>query len=198
MSSGTAVPEASVTAQREVTTHYLQMLAPNELRPARPPAAEHRIEQVLQPPAAFARYLYSAVGGDWHWTDRLTWSKKRWESYLARAEVQLHTLQIGGAPVGYVELEGQPGGHVQLVYFGLIAERIGQGWGGWLLTRGVQLAWQTPEARRVWVHTCTLDGPAALGNYQARGFSIYRTENKTSSAVAPPGPWPGWERADVE
>jgi hypothetical protein len=29
---------------------------------------------------------------------------------------------------------------------------------------------------RVWVHTCTLDHPAALANYQARGMKIYYVE----------------------
>jgi GNAT superfamily N-acetyltransferase len=187
-----------MTFAREVTTWYLEMLSPSELRPARRPTAEHRIEQVVQPNAAFARYLYSAVGGDWHWTDRLAWSKQHWDDYLARPGLQLHTLVVGGAPAGYVELETQPGDHVQLVYFGLIAERIGQGFGGWLLTRAAQLAWQIPETRRVWVHTCTLDGPAALGNYQARGFRIYRTEVKPGPGGAAPGPWPGWDRNNVE
>jgi GNAT superfamily N-acetyltransferase len=185
-----------MTAQREVTTWYLEMLSATELRPARPPVTEHRIERVLRPSAAFARYLYCAVGGDWHWTDRLTWSKSRWDGYLARPEVELHALQVGGAPAGYVELERQPEGSAQLVYFGLVAELIGLGFGGWLLSRAVELAWQAPQTRRVWVHTCTLDGPAALRNYQARGFSVYRSETKSSPANAAPGPWPGWDRDD--
>ena len=29
---------------------------------------------------------------------------------------------------------------------------------------------------RVWVHTCTLDGPHALANYQARGLVTYKVE----------------------
>ena len=32
------------------------------------------------------------------------------------------------------------------------------------------------QPRRVWVHTCTLDHPAALANYQARGMKSYKTE----------------------
>ncbi len=31
-------------------------------------------------------------------------------------------------------------------------------------------------ARRVWLHTCTLDHPAALPNYVARGFRPFKTE----------------------
>ncbi|MEA2383683.1 MAG: hypothetical protein QOH72_3654, partial [Solirubrobacteraceae bacterium] len=31
-------------------------------------------------------------------------------------------------------------------------------------------------APRAWVHTCTLDGPNALPNYEARGLRRFRTE----------------------
>jgi hypothetical protein len=31
-------------------------------------------------------------------------------------------------------------------------------------------------ATRVWVHTCSLDHPSALANYQARGMRLYRHE----------------------
>jgi len=30
-------------------------------------------------------------------------------------------------------------------------------------------------AQRVWLHTCTLDGPHAIANYLARGFTPYKT-----------------------
>jgi len=30
--------------------------------------------------------------------------------------------------------------------------------------------------KRVWLHTCTLDHPAALPNYQKAGFAIYKEE----------------------
>jgi hypothetical protein len=34
-------------------------------------------------------------------------------------------------------------------------------------------------ATRVWLHTCTLDSPVALPNYEARGFVRYRSETYT-------------------
>jgi hypothetical protein len=36
----------------------------------------------------------------------------------------------------------------------------------------------SPAPSRVWVHTCTLDHPGALANYQARGFAIYKVEHE--------------------
>jgi hypothetical protein len=32
--------------------------------------------------------------------------------------------------------------------------------------------------RRVWVQTCSLDHPRALGNYEARGFKVFRVERE--------------------
>ncbi|MHC4106046.1 MAG: GNAT family N-acetyltransferase, partial [Planctomycetota bacterium] len=51
------------------------------------------------------------------------------------------------------------------------------GIGRQLLTAAVERAWQM-GARRVLVHTNTRDHPHALGNYQARGFRIFKEEQK--------------------
>jgi GNAT superfamily N-acetyltransferase len=65
---------------------------------------------------------------------------------------------------------------VEIAYFGLLPAFIGRGLGGALLTNAIEEAWQmSPE--RVWVHTCTLDHPSALANYQARGMEVYKVES---------------------
>jgi GNAT superfamily N-acetyltransferase len=69
-------------------------------------------------------------------------------------------------------------GSVEIVLFGLVAAAQGQGLGKWLLTRAVDEAWAM-GATRVWLHTCTLDSPVALPNYEARGFVRYRSETYT-------------------
>ena len=179
---------------QEVTTWYLEMRAVSQLRPARPPGVAHRVERVERPSAAFARFLYTAVGGGYQWTDRLPWSKARWDAHLQRGDVRLFTLQVDGAPAGYVELEQQAAGDVPLVYFGIVPEHFGRGLGGAFLTRSVQLAWQLPEVQRVWVHTCTLDAPSALGNYRARGFVVFDEKTRAVELAPIPGPWPGWNQ----
>jgi N-acetylglutamate synthase-like GNAT family acetyltransferase len=111
--------------------------------------------------------------------------------YLERPAVDTWVLHVAGTPAGYVELEVQPDDNVELAYFGLLPRFTGQRLGGYLLSVGVAHAWEQ-GARRVWVHTCSLDGPTALANYQARGFRVYdqRTEWQDLPPV-PPGPWPG-------
>ncbi len=47
-----------------------------------------------------------------------------------------------GSPVGYFELDAQPNGHVELAYFGLLPQFIGQGLGSYLLTVVIERAWQ--------------------------------------------------------
>ena len=62
------------------------------------------------------------------------------------------------------------------MYFGLGVRFIGKGMGGYLLSQANEKAWLLENTQRVWVHTCSLDHPSALKNYQARGFSIFKTE----------------------
>ena len=71
--------------------------------------------------------------------------------------------------------------------FGLVQA----GLGGHLLTCAIERGFATP-AGRVWLHTCTLDHPQALANYQARGLRLLKEET-TSMEVSeqPSGPWPG-------
>src|SRR5438067_9042349 len=146
----------------DVTTWSLQLLDRAELQPAPEPRAELELRQARLPSAEFGRFLYTAVGGDWFWTDRLPWSYRQWEERLAAPGVETWVAYECGTPAGYFELELQPSdASVEIAYFGLLGSSIGKGIGGWLLTRAVERAWEM-GGTRVWVHTCTLDGPNAL------------------------------------
>jgi hypothetical protein len=181
-----------------VTTTYLEQTDPKDLRPARPPY-DLDVVRAEVPSPEFSRFLYTAVGGDWHWVDRLGWTRDRWRSYLERPGAETWVAWHRGTPAGYVELDPQPCGVVEIAYFGLLADFIGRGAGGHLLTVGTSRAWDLatrwpdrPSTTRVWVHTCSLDGPRALANYEARGFRVYDvTEKDEDVATEPPGPWPG-------
>jgi len=83
---------------------------------------------------------------------------------------------VEGTPAGYFQLDAatEPGS-VEIAYFGLAPDAIGQGLGKHLLSCAVRDAWALGP-KRVWLHTCTLDHPHALPNYQKRGFVPYKTE----------------------
>jgi GNAT superfamily N-acetyltransferase len=150
---------------------HLELRSAAELVPARVPAAVP--ELVLRRPISPADYLalYSLVGDQWLWRDRLVWTDAELESYLALPDVYVWTPMVGGAEAGYFELKQHTDRSVELMYFGLAPAFIGKGLGGWLLTRAVEESFAL-GASRLQLNTCTLDAPQALPNYLARGFRI--------------------------
>jgi ribosomal protein S18 acetylase RimI-like enzyme len=167
-----------------VTTWSLELNAPDELRPSAVPSqgAGVRIVRAEVASAEFGRFLYTAVGADCEWTDRLPWTPEQWRTHLAQAGTEVWVAYAHGTPAGYVELGAQDAGVVEIVYFGLLPQFRGRGVGGHLLSYGTERAWDLGErwegreaTRRVWVHTCSLDGPHALANYRRRGFRVFDT-----------------------
>ena len=79
---------------------------------------------------------------------------------------------------GYYELHRPDGENAEIRYFGLAPQFLDKGFGGPLLSQAIRSAWEWPGTRRVWVHTCSLDHPAALANYQARGLQLYKQEHE--------------------
>jgi GNAT superfamily N-acetyltransferase len=176
---------------RPVTTFYLEMRDPRDLRPRRSPRTDIAMVRVTPPSPQLNRFFYTAVGADWHWTSRLPWTYQQWLDYLDRPELETWMLTVQSVPAGYFELEAQPGADVEIAYFGLLPPYVGCGLGSHLLTAAIERGWAM-GARRVWVHTCTLDHPQALANYQARGLALYKQETKIEEvATQPTGPWPG-------
>jgi len=71
--------------------------------------------------------------------------------------------------VGMLELDFRQSGECEIAFVGLVPDLAGQGHGRWLLAKALRLAWRD-GVRRVHVHTCTLDHPAALRAYERAGF----------------------------
>jgi GNAT superfamily N-acetyltransferase len=174
----------------EVRRWYLEMRSPAQLRPSAAPDPAPQIVRAEVPSPALNRFLYTSIGGDWHWTDRLPWTWEQWMRWLDRPQLQTWVMSVSGTPAGYFELEQQAGEQVEIAYFGIAAPFIGRRLGGHLLTVALQKAWAT-GAKRVWVHTCTLDHAAALANYQSRGMTVFKEETEMKQLGETPGPWPG-------
>ncbi len=167
----TLAPEGSRGARPVVVT-ALEMLDHMWIDPAREPAGSARMLRSAPPDAQLSRRCYQLVGGPWSWVDRLSWSGQQWQQWVDRPGHELWTLQVDEQLAGYFELSPEPDGVVELAYFGLVPGFQGRGLGGWMLTCALRRAWQLPGTRRLWVHTCELDGSAALPNYLARGLRI--------------------------
>ena len=180
----------------QVRVTHLEMASPGELLPSLRVPDDVLLLRASIPSPELGRFLYTAVGGDWYWRERLSWSWQQWLVWLSRPEIETWVVYEKGSPAGYFELECQADAVVQITYFGLLPRFTGRGLGGYLLTQAIQRAWTLrPAVRRVWVHTCTLDHAGALPNYLARGFRIFKQEDlEVELPDRPPGPWPGAER----
>jgi GNAT superfamily N-acetyltransferase len=160
----------------EIVRTYLEMRDPAQLTGPTLDDPRARLERLDACTPAEYRALYAAVGDAYHWHDRDAWTDAQLGAYLARADVAVWRLTYDGALAGYFELADHAAdGSVELVYFGLLAPFHGRGLGARLLVAAAAEAWRrAPD--RVWLNTCTLDSPAALPNYRARGFVAYREE----------------------
>ena len=159
----------------EVTRTYLEMRDPSELQRARSNDPRICVEQVHECPSSLFRYLYVEVGRNYYWIDRLPWTDEDIARHLLQPENSLWLMTYDGKTAGYFELRKCEDGSIEIAYFGLLQDFLGRGLGKHLLTCATEQAW-ADGANRVWLHTCTLDDPAAMPNYLKRGFRPLKTE----------------------
>ncbi len=161
------VPDREVAA---VVT-FLEMRKPHELQV---PASNLSLRPILRPDCDHYRQLFRRVGQNWLWFSRLILSDERLEAIIDDDAVELFAVvdEIG-AEIGMVELDFREKGECELAFLGLVPELAGRGHGRWLLGETLRLAWRD-GVRRVHVHTCTLDHPAALPAYESAGFAPYK------------------------
>lgn len=146
-------------------------------RPRPAPLPDSRLRLVRWPapkPDAY-RALFRRVGARWLWYSRLALSDAALATILAEPERQVHVaVDRAGVELGLVEFT-RTGASVHLAYFALVPELAGQGLGRWLMAETLARAWRR-ETERLWLNTCTLDHPSALGFYRAQGFeAVSRT-----------------------
>lgn len=115
------------TRRMEIVTHYLEITDPGEFRPSHLVRKDFSAVLASDPSPELNRFLYTAVGGDHYWIQRLDWTYDRWMEYLERPELETWIAHVGGNPAGYFELEEQPQSSFEIVQFGLLPRYIGQG-----------------------------------------------------------------------
>ena len=171
-------PRRDVPAGKlEVVVTYLEMTE----RPTRPPAphppAKVALMRLERPTVSFYRYLYNTVGEPWLWYERRRISDEALRRVIHDPKVEIYVLYLHGSPAGFVELDRRRRGEVEIAYFGLMPEFLGRGFGRYLLDWAVDEAW-TKEPKRLWLHSCNLDHPRAITNYQRSGFVPFKQETK--------------------
>jgi GNAT superfamily N-acetyltransferase len=158
----------------DVKVYYLEMRA--HMRGSLPAPREGlAILHAQKPTVAYYRFLYNGVGKEYHWYSRGRLSDADLAKLIENPLNEVYVLHINGCPAGFAELDRRQEGDIELVQFGLMREAIGQGLGKYFLQWTIDKAWSY-QPRRFWLHTCTLDHPAALPNYLKAGFTVYREE----------------------
>lgn len=159
----------------DVAITHLEMTSREQLRGRLVSRAEVAVARIDPPRPELNRHYYVEVGRRWYWMDRLPWTTEQWVDYAGQPSLETWELTSANQPAGYFELDKSQPENFQIAYFGLIDAFTGLGLGGHLLTVAVERAWDL-GAKRVWLHTCTLDHPHALAHYLARGFRPFHRE----------------------
>jgi GNAT superfamily N-acetyltransferase len=157
-----------------VKTFYLEMLAPPQ-QTIPPPREGLIFLHAQKPTVAYYRFFYDAVGDQWHWSSRKKLSDAAVAAIIHDPKVEMHVLYCDGVPAGFAELDRRKEDEIELVQFGLLPDFIGKGLGKFFLNWTGHKAWSY-KPKRFWLHTCTLDHPAALPNYLKAGFVVYKED----------------------
>ena len=150
---------------------FLEMRTPAPPRAVSPTHLSY--ERFGPKDAAAYRTLYRAVGEQWGWFSRLAWSDAQFEEHFKDASVAAFHVTDSNGTVGIVELDARAPNETELAFFGVVAERIGAGHAAIMMDFAIAHAFARPIAR-FFVHTCTLDHPAALRFYEKSGFRAYK------------------------
>ena len=168
-------PVAADEVATVVTT--LEMRARPPLRPI--PPSPLRLRHWPTPDFTRYRALFRRVGTPWLWYSRLVMADAALAGIVHDPGVEVYAaVDRAGIEIGMLELDLRRAGECELSYVGLVPELAGQGHGRWLMAEALARAWR-PDIARVWLHTCTLDHPHALGFYRAQGFTAVRRTLET-------------------
>ncbi len=134
------------------------------------PASPLRLVRWKEPAANAYRTLFNRVGAPWLWFSRLLLDDAALEAIIRDPAVEVSAVvDRHGIEIGLLELDFRISGECEIAFFGLVPELAGKGHGNWLMAQALASGWRKNVAR-MWVHTCTLDHPGALGFYRRHGF----------------------------
>jgi len=148
---------------------YLEMLE----RPAEIKASSVRLREIKNPDLEWYRAIFRRAGEHWLWWSRLEMSDAELSAVLHAPTTELFIAQGDGVEIGLAELDSSRTGQVEISFFGLYREALGNYLGRPFMDALLDRAW-TDSTSRVWVHTCTLDSPVALPFYVKCGFKPYK------------------------
>lgn len=151
---------------------FLEMTAP-PAGSAPPERDDLTLRPVAEAEPTWYRDLYRCIGDPWLWFSRLDLNDQALAEILHDPAVEVFALVRESRDVGLLELDRRDPDNVELAFFGVVPDMIGQGAGHWLMAMAIALAFG-PGPSRFWLHTCSLDHPGALAFYRRAGFTPYK------------------------
>lgn len=162
------------------TIYHLEMTDPFQLTtPSRYKKFEGPDEIVLNDKAdwQFNKHMYMTIGKDCGWVSRRRYSDDTWKAICNNDSMRTYRFYFDKVLVGYGELVYWPDKRTYISRFGILPEFQNKGYGSLFLYLLTQEAWRNGTTL-VTVDTTSNDGMAALPNYFARGFRLFRVEKK--------------------
>jgi ribosomal protein S18 acetylase RimI-like enzyme len=160
----------------KIIRNYLEIKSIKDLSEVKKPSDNYSLEQVVPNDFQLNKFFYKQIGKKHQWIDRLTWTDKNWLEYLSNLNLFTYVLKNNEEIAGFFELiYHKDKSETEVAYFGLLEEYFGKKLGGYMLSEAIKKSFSY-NAKRVWVHTCSLDHKNALKNYLSRGMKIYNTE----------------------
>jgi ribosomal protein S18 acetylase RimI-like enzyme len=160
----------------EIYRKYLEIKSIKKLIESPKPEGNYYIKINNKRDFQLNRFFYKQIGQKYQWTDRLNWKDQDWINYISNRKLSTFILKCDEEIIGYFELifhENQK--EMEIAYFGILEEYFGKKLGGFLLSEAIKKSF-ADGAKRVWLHTCSLDHKYALKNYLARGMTIFQSE----------------------
>jgi GNAT superfamily N-acetyltransferase len=143
--------------------------------PPAPPAAHaaFAVRRVDSPTVGWFRALYRRIGEDWLWFSAAVMPDERLAAQIAKPTIEILALTRDGEDIGLAEIDFSSDGEAEIVTFGVVAEATGTGAARHLMDATLAAAFRQ-GVRRVWLHTCTFDHPAAVPFYLKCGFRAWK------------------------
>lgn len=119
--------------------------------------------------------MYTNVGEEYGWSQRLMMEKNQLISLLQRNSVSIFLYYINGVNAGYFEIDFSDPSKAEIVYLGLTPEYVGKGYGKSIMFEAIRKGSQGGK-NLVWLHTCEYDHEKALDTYLKAGFEMVKEE----------------------
>ena len=160
----------------KILRKYLEITSLEDLREIKKPSENYSVNLVNPKDFQLNKFFYKNIGKNYNWIDRLIWTDLNWTNYVFDKKHSTYILKENKEIAGYFELIfNDDTKEAEIAYFGILEEYFGKKLGGYLLSESIKISFNK-GAKRLWVHTCSLDHKNALNNYLARGMKIFKSE----------------------